>query len=256
MLKYPNANPMIFRNSKKEHRPEHVFKEKARIEKLSLIRELVFGAQDGLLVPLGVVSSVAGAFSNNHIVIVAGIAEALAGAFSMGTGAFLASQAERQVHVSEIEKERKAIERNPKEEHEELVLMFEKEGLSRANAEIAVEKISTSPAAFFNTMVQKELGLDPEPPGTPLKDAMYVGLSYFFAAFIPILPYFFTSGPRAIAWSITMTLAALFFIGVLKARGAMLPLLKSGLQVLAIGGLSGIGGYALGTFLPYLLGIR
>jgi hypothetical protein len=43
----------------KEHYPEHIFREKERIGKLSQIRELVFGAQDGLLVPLGVVSSVA-----------------------------------------------------------------------------------------------------------------------------------------------------------------------------------------------------
>lgn len=34
-------------------RPEHVFEEKGRIGKLSQIRELVFGSQDGLLVPLG-----------------------------------------------------------------------------------------------------------------------------------------------------------------------------------------------------------
>lgn len=47
---------------------ENIFKEKARIGKVSRIREIVLGAQDGLLVPLGVVSSVAGAFFNNHIV--------------------------------------------------------------------------------------------------------------------------------------------------------------------------------------------
>lgn len=181
---------------KKLHRPEHVFEEKGRIEKLSLIRELVFGAQDGLLVPLGVVSSVAGAFSNNHIVIVAGIAEALAGSFSMATGAFLASQAERQVHISEIEKERKAIGTNPAEEHEELMLMFEKEGLSRNDAEIAVEKIATSPTAFFNTMIQKELGIDPEPPGTPFEDALYVGISYLLAAIVPIFPFISSSAAK------------------------------------------------------------
>ena len=81
---------------KEHYYPEHIFKEKERIGKLSQIRELVFGAQDGLLVPLGVISSVAGAFNNNQIVIIAGISEALAGAFSMATGAYLASQAERQ----------------------------------------------------------------------------------------------------------------------------------------------------------------
>src|SRR5579864_6379990 len=101
----------------KEHSySEHSLGEKERIGKLSQIRELVFGAQDGLLVPLGVVSSIAGAFNNNHIVLIAGISEALAGAFSMATGAYLASQAEQQVHNAEIAKERQSIQAYPNDE--------------------------------------------------------------------------------------------------------------------------------------------
>lgn len=87
-----------------QYHPERILKEKERVGRISQIKELVFGSQDGLLVPLGVVTSVAGAFSNNHIVIVAGVAEALAGSFSMATGAYLASQAERQVHLNEVAK--------------------------------------------------------------------------------------------------------------------------------------------------------
>src|SRR3979409_159095 len=102
------------------HTSNEVFQQKEKVGKLSQIRELVFGAHDGLLVPLGVISSVAGAFNNNHIVIVAGISEALAGAFSMGTGAYLASQAERQVHDAEIAKEKHAINTYPKVEKKEM----------------------------------------------------------------------------------------------------------------------------------------
>ena len=39
---------------------ERLFAEKDRIEGLNRIRQLVFGSLDGLLVPLGVVSAVAG----------------------------------------------------------------------------------------------------------------------------------------------------------------------------------------------------
>ena len=247
---------MLFQFSKKPHRPEHIFEEKGRIGRLSQIRELVLGAQDGLLVPLGVVSSVAGAFSNNNIVIVAGIAEALAGGLSMATGVFLSSQAQRQVHILEIEKEKEAINTYPEDEREELVLVFEKEGLARNDAETVVKKIATSPKSFFTTMIQKELGIDPEPPGAPMKDALYVGFSYLVAAAIPIFPYFFMQPQQALIWSILFTLIALFVIGILKATVAGLPLLKSGVQVLLIGALSGIGGYVLGSYLPHLLGIK
>ncbi len=235
---------------------EKLYKEKERIEKLSQIRELVFGAQDGLLVPLGVVSSVAGAFSNNHIVIVAGIAEALAGAFSMATGAYLASQAERQVHESEIKKEKQELVAYPERERRELALLFQKEGVEKKDSETVSKILSKYEKSFFQTHAQKELGIDPEPAGTAIRDAYMIGLSYFFAALIPIAPYFFVSPKIAIVLSIGLTFIALFIIGVLKGRVAKLPYIKSGLQVLIIGAGAGIGGYLLGVVLPHLLGIK
>jgi VIT1/CCC1 family predicted Fe2+/Mn2+ transporter len=242
--------------AKEKHNPEHVFEEKERIEKLSLIREIVFGAQDGLLVPLGVVSSVAGAFSNNHIVIVAGIAEALAGAFSMGTGAFLASQAEKQVHDSEIKKEKHAIEKFPEDEKKELVMLYMNQGLEEVDAKVIVERLFKSKTAFTNTHIREELGLDPDPVGTPINDAMFVGFSYLFAAVIPIAPYFVLPAATAVFYSIVLTLIALFSIGLLKAKFAQLSYIRSGLQVMFIGSFSGIGGYILGFILPRLLGIK
>src|SRR5689334_24909584 len=63
-------------------RPPHLhqegrrlFAERERIERLSRIRQLVFGSLDGLIVPLGVVSGVAGGVGDSHAVIVAGVAE-------------------------------------------------------------------------------------------------------------------------------------------------------------------------------------
>jgi hypothetical protein len=60
--------------------------EKERVEKRGRIRQFVFGSMDGLLVPLGVVSGVAGGTGSTKAVVIAGIAEAFAGALSMGAG--------------------------------------------------------------------------------------------------------------------------------------------------------------------------
>src|SRR4029077_336253 len=98
---------------------EHLFEEKDRIEGLNRIRQLVFGSLDGLLVPLGVVSAVAGGTGSSTAVIVAGVAEAFAGALSMGAGEFIAGRSEAQVQRSEIEKERQEIERDPEFEKAE-----------------------------------------------------------------------------------------------------------------------------------------
>ncbi|HUC94752.1 MAG TPA: VIT1/CCC1 transporter family protein [Candidatus Saccharimonadales bacterium] len=238
----------------KSHNPVHAFKEKERISKISQIREVVFGAQDGLLVPLGVISSVAGAFSNNHIVIIAGISEALAGSFSMATGAYLASQAEQQVHKSAIKKEEEEIEKFPEDEKVEMRLLFEREDMPKDSAQSVSDLLWNHKKSFVYTMVQKELGLEPEPSGSIIHDALMVGISYLVAAIIPLSPYFFLKGLPAIITSILATFVALFSIGLIKGKVATLPLIKSGLEVLLIGAGAGIGGYFLGTILPHILG--
>jgi VIT1/CCC1 family predicted Fe2+/Mn2+ transporter len=240
---------------KKTHDPRHIYKEKERISKISQIREIVFGAQDGLLVPLGVISSVAGAFSNNHIVIVAGISEALAGAFSMATGAYLASQAEHQVHKSVINKEKEEIEENPEDERMEMRLLFEREGMRKDDSKLVSSILWKNKKSFVNTMVQKEFGLEPEPYGSIIRDAAVVGFSYLLAATIPLFPYFFLKGFPAIVTSILATFVALFGIGLAKGKVASLPYIKSGLEVLLVGAGAGIGGYFLGVILPHLLNI-
>src|ERR1700686_2472402 len=88
---------------------EETLNEKKRVARLSRIRQFVFGSLDGLLVPLGVVSGVAGGTGNTKAVGVAGIAEAFAGALSMGAGEFLSGRAEAQVHQAEIRKEHSSI---------------------------------------------------------------------------------------------------------------------------------------------------
>src|SRR5260370_26655148 len=96
-----------------EEQGAEIFAEKNRIDGLNRIRQLVFGSLDGLLVPLGVVSGVAGGTGSTKAVIVAGIAEAVAGALSMGAGAFISARSEAPVQQTEIEKEREEVRREP-----------------------------------------------------------------------------------------------------------------------------------------------
>ena len=142
---------------------EKILGEKRRVEKRGRIRQFVFGSMDGLLVPLGVVSGVAGGTGSTKAVVVAGIAEAFAGALSMGAGEFLSGRAEAQVQQAEIREENLSIRDNPHDELNEMVLLLENEGVEKPDARIIAEKLHTSSIAFSRTMIQKELGLDPEP---------------------------------------------------------------------------------------------
>ena len=84
---------------------KEVFEERARVVGLQRLREVIFGAQDGLVSTLAVVSSVALASGESVIAIIAGATSGLAGTVSMAAGSYLGSRAEEDIHSTEIEME-------------------------------------------------------------------------------------------------------------------------------------------------------
>lgn len=226
--------------------------ERERISRSSRVREFVLGFQDGLLVPLAVVTGLAGADAASSTVVVGGLAEAAAGAVAMGTGAFLASQAENQLFANEIADEEDELADHPQVELRELEILLHEEGLAEEDARAAAEIISRSPHSHAKTKVEKELGLPYGESETAFGDALVVGSMYLLAAAIPLWPYFFWSVSTALVISLVATGLALFGLGLLKGRVVGMALLKSGTQVLLVGGTSAAIGWLIGAFIPKL----
>jgi VIT1/CCC1 family predicted Fe2+/Mn2+ transporter len=237
-----------------EHIRDHALGEAERIAKLSRIREFVLGAQDGLLVPLGVVTGMAAAHPGRTLIIVAGLAEAVAGAVAMGSGSFLASDAEEKLYAAEIRDEGKEIADHPERETAELALILEGEGLPRPHAEQVALNLAANPNVFLRTKVQKELGLSPDTGGAALGDALVVGCTYLCAAIVPLWPYLLFPLTTALVVSLSCTLMALFALGIFKGRLARMAILTSGLQVAIIGSLSAGLGFAIGRIVNAIAG--
>jgi VIT1/CCC1 family predicted Fe2+/Mn2+ transporter len=230
-----------------------VLAERGRISRISRIRELVLGFQDGLLVPLAVVTGLAGADAASATVVVGGLAEAAAGAVAMGTGAFLASQAENQLFANEIADEENELADHPQVEVRELEILLREEGLAAEDAAAAAAIIARSPLALVKTKVEKELGLAYGENETALGDALVVGGMYALAAAIPLWPYFLWSVATALPSSLAATALALFGLGVTKGRVTGTGLARSGIQVLLVGGASATIGWLIGALVPALL---
>jgi vacuolar iron transporter family protein len=234
---------------------KRLFVERTRIEQLGRIRQLVFGSLDGLLVPLGVVSAVAGGTHNTQAIIVAGVAEAFAGALSMGAGEFISGRSEAQVQQSEIEKERQEIERDPEFEKAEMRALLENEGMSAIDAAQVTETFARYPDSYHKTMVEKELGLQVDPQTVKTPEALTMSASYLVGSFFPLIAYFFLPPvPQALIVSILLTIVALVIVGVIKGRLANLNLFRSALEVVVVGTASALGGYLLGVVIPHLFG--
>ena len=229
-----------------------VDKERFRVANLGRLREVVFGAQDGILSTVALVTSVAVAIGDGATVLVAGLAAALAGMISMATGAYLGSRAEQDVQRAEIAREAQELEENPAEEFAELVVVLQREGRSFQEANALASEIAQDKEVWLNTLVEKELGISTEETTNPVKDALVMGVSFVVAAMIPILPYLFLAGWTAITVSVAGALVGLFVLGMGKGRMVSKSPLLQGLEILGIGIISAAIGFALGDLVPRL----
>ncbi len=228
-------------------------RERWRVARLGRLREVVFGAQDGLLSTVALVTGVAVAVENQTTVLVAGLAAALPGMLSMATGAFLGSRAEQDVQRAEIAREAQELEDNPAEELAELVVLYQREGRTYQEARHLADEIAQDKELWLRTLVEKELGISPDETSSPVKDALTMGIAFILAAIIPILPHFFLEGGPAISISIAAALTGLFILGVGKGRLVQRSPLLQGLEILAIGAVSAGIGFGLGDLIPRLI---
>jgi vacuolar iron transporter family protein len=233
----------------------HLTDERRKAGLLGEIREAIFGAQDGLVSTLAVVSTVAGATSERYPVLVAGIASGLAGIFSMAAGEYIGSKSQREIFDAQIVDERQEVHERPGEAEAEVAFMFEEDGLPHDQALKMARIMAEHPDVLLKTMVEKELGLTVEEGGgSPLQGALVMGAAFGLGTIPPILPHVFLADEVAVMASVLATLAVLFGIGVIKSRWTHRPWWSSGFEILLLGAVAGIAGYFFGSVLPLLLG--
>ena len=235
---------------------QHLEEERRESSLLGEIREVVFGAQDGLVSTLAVVATVAGASGQAFPVIVAGVASGLAGVFSMAAGEYIGSKSQREIFDAQIHEERHEVEERAGEAEAEVAFMLEEEGLGEEDAKRIAGLMARHPEVLLRTMVTRELGIQVEDhSGGVLRGALFMGLAFGLGAAVPILPFLLLPIGMALPVAVVATGVVLFGIGVVKSRWTHRSALSSGLEVLALAAVAGIAGYLFGTVLPQLLGV-
>jgi VIT1/CCC1 family predicted Fe2+/Mn2+ transporter len=214
------------------------------------VRDVIFGANDGLVSILSLLTGVYGAVTESRLILIAGVAGAVAGAISMGAGAYLSSKSEQE--VTEKESERKGIRtrRSPEEEQAELVRFYQARGFAKQEAEAIAHRVSAQMEAEAEYTVGEELGLTSEEAWPPWKAAVLTGLSFAIASVVPILPFAILEvTPAAIAAAVA-SIAALFGVGASKAIFTRKSWVTSGLEMMVIGTLAAAATYAIGLLFP------
>ena len=215
------------------------------------LRAAVFGVNDGLVSNFSLVMGFAGAEAKPEYILLAGVAGLLAGSFSMAAGEYISMRAQRELFEQQIAMEQQELEMSPKEEEEELALIYQAKGIPENEAATLARRIIANPKTAIETLAREELGLIPSELGSPWAAAGSSFLAFVIGALVPVLPYMFISGLSASIASTILSCFALFGVGaiisIFTARGPLI----SGLRMLGIGLCASAITYGVG----WLLGV-
>ncbi len=219
----------------------------------SYLRDVVYGAIDGAVTTLAVVSGVAGAQLSTSIVIVLGVANLIADGFSMAASNYLGTRAEEQLRQRAHRQEEREIESYPEGEREEIRQIVTSKGFEGAELERAVEIITSDRKRWIEMMLTEELGFALNGP-SPLRAAAATFVAFVVVGSMPLLPFilhFIT--PNAVGnpflWSALLTAGAFFCVGAAKSRFVEQSWHWAGLETLLVGGAAAVLAYLIGILL-------
>lgn len=212
----------------------------------ALLREIVFGMEDGMVSTLGSITGIAVGSRDHYTVILAGVVIIAVESISMGIGSFLSNRSQEEVDKRKLWEEEQEIKTSLPSERSLLKNMYQKDGWPENLALTMSETAAQNPKLMLKEMALRELEVLPQKESTSLKGGVYMFFAYVIGGAIPLFAYFIFDINKAILISISMTLAGLMILGAGTTKYTKQPALKSGFRMLIIGGTALFTGLAAG----------
>jgi vacuolar iron transporter family protein len=215
------------------------------------LRPAVFGAMDGLVSNLALMTGVAGGSFAPQTMVITGLAGLAAGAFSMAAGEYTSVASQRELVQAELAVEARELRKHPVDEMEELAALYVSRGVEPALAREVAVQLSRDPEQALEIHAREELGIDPDDLPSPLVAAVSSFASFALGALLPLLPYLL--GATVLWPGVLLSLAGLFGCGALVSRVTARSWWFSGARQLLLGGGAAAVTYGLGTALGAVL---
>ena len=176
------------------------------------LRDIVFGANDGVVTAIGFLVGFASSVSNQGVVVVAGALTIVAGAASMALGNFLAVKSQREFYDAMEKVERWEMENKHETEIEEIREIYTNYGFDKQTVETLTKKVTADKELWLKVMMRDELGLTREEQ--PALAGVLIGIFYLLAGLPPLLPFvFFKPLTRALVMSLIVAVLVMALIG-------------------------------------------
>lgn len=210
------------------------------------LRAGVFGVNDGLVSNTCLVMGVAGAAVEPSVIVLTGVAGLLAGAFSMAAGEYISMLSQREMFEYQISQEGEELRRYPKEEAEELALIYAARGVPIDEARDISAHLVTNPKQALDTLAREELGLNPDDLGSPTGAALSSFAAFAVGASLPLIPFLLGSANGILVASL-LSGTALFIVGAVLSLFSGKSAWLSGLRMLAIGAAAAAATFGIGS---------
>ena len=209
------------------------------------LRPAVFGAMDGLVTNVSLISGVGGGGGHGHTIILTGLAGLAAGAFSMATGEYVSVSSQNELVAAEVTKERYELEHNPESEARELAAVFRHRGVDPELADRVARQVGQRPEEALRMHVREELGVDHHELPSPYVAAGASLITFAVGALIPLLP--FLLGVYSLPAALVVTAVAAFAGGGTVARITDRSFVRGAIRQLLLAGAAAGLTYGIGS---------
>lgn len=232
----------------------HLKKEHSTSPLSEFLKEIVYGATDGIVTTFAVVAGFAGAQASVNqypvvIVLLFGLANLAADGASMGLSNFLSLRSEQDFYNLERNKEIHEIRNNTNFEEAETIEILRAKGFSDDDAQILTEIYKKNEGYWADFMMHNELELPNPLHENPYVTGFATFLAFIFFGFIPLLPYIFTGNiPHLFTVSCIATFFALLLLGVFRWRITKHRFFRSVGEIVLVGSVAASLAFFVGTF--------
>ncbi len=229
------------------HDSDAITRRLAEENKPNYIRDWVYGGIDGAVTTFAIVAGVVGAQLSSGIIVILGLANLLADGFSMAASNYSGTKTEIDDRARLREVEKKHILHAPEGEREELRQILEAKGLHGNALKEAVDTITDNHDVWIDTMLSEEYGLA-STLRSPWRSGLATFASFCICGAVPLTPFVLPVS-NALYWATGLTGVVFFLIGAVKARWALAPWWRSGLETFLVGMLAASAAYVVGYLL-------
>ena len=174
----------------------------------------------------------------------------------MAAGSYLSSKSAAELYEDRHKQDAARVLSERVSDRESLHELFERKGFSDKEIDVALEAIGRERRLWLKEVKRSEYRLVPAQATSPEFAGLGMGIFYLVGGFFTLFPYLVLPVQEAMFVAVILTVFALFFVGVLKARMTNVSPTKSGIEMMMVSFGAACLGFLIGHAVSVTAGLQ